>query len=140
VFGIPERSLSALQLASYLDQDRPFVLATVTAAGEPRTAPVIALFHRATLHVPTMATSVRAAHVARRPALSLTHMSDKLAIVVHGHGEILDPDHGDFAGPTALIRSGWWNGWVAEGVAVWLRVQASAIFTRASDPAAFRAS
>jgi hypothetical protein len=138
VFGGAERSVRAPQLARYLDQDRPFALATVTARGEPRTAPVMTVFFRATLHVPTMATALRVGHVVKRPAVSLTHWSDRLAVIVHGRAEVLYPDHPDFAGPAALIRSSWWDRWTAEGVAVWLRIDAAAIFTRASDPGAFR--
>lgn len=138
VFGIPERTLSAAQLVRYLDEDRLFALATVTAQGEPRVAPVMAIFYRATLHVPTMTTSARVRHILKHPAVSLTHWSDDLAVIIHGRAAVLRADHPDFAAPNEFIDSGWWDRWRAEGVAAWLRIEASAVFTRASDPKRLR--
>ena len=50
-FEMPERSLSAQQLVERLDGARTVALATTTARGEPRVAPIGALF----VHVPSVA-------------------------------------------------------------------------------------
>ena len=63
--------LSALQLAAYFDRTRGFAFATVTAKGEPRVAPVGAVFYRAKFHIPTAAYSRRVADVRERNSVSL---------------------------------------------------------------------
>ena len=53
-FEMPDHSLSAHQLAHYLDQEHVFVvLATTTRRHEPRAAPVDSVFYRARFHVPS---------------------------------------------------------------------------------------
>lgn len=46
-FEMPDHSLSASQLCAYLDGQPVVALGTTTAAGEPRVAPVAAVFYRA---------------------------------------------------------------------------------------------
>src|SRR5258708_12102949 len=76
--------LSARQLARYFDRARGVALATVTAKGEPRVAPVGAVFHRATLHIPTAENAKRAPHIRRRPAASGPHfLLPSIAVIVH---------------------------------------------------------
>ncbi len=89
-FEIPERSLSAEQLAARLPGALTVALGTVTARGEPRVAPINAFFLRAAFYVPTVAESARARHLARRPAASLTYFEGTtLAVIAHGEIEII---------------------------------------------------
>ena len=67
-FEMPERSLSAAQLVGALDGHLTAALATTTAKGEPRVAPVNAIFCRGAFHVPTVAASARTRHAMRRPS------------------------------------------------------------------------
>ncbi len=61
-FEMPERSLSATQLAGVLDGHPTVALATTMAKGEPRVAPTNAIFYRGAFHVPTVAASARPPH------------------------------------------------------------------------------
>jgi hypothetical protein len=72
-FEMPERSLSAADLAARLDGLLVVSLATVTAKGEPRVAPIDAVFLRGHFYVPTVAQAARARHLARRPGVSVTY-------------------------------------------------------------------
>jgi hypothetical protein len=133
-FQMPERSLSAAQLAGVLDGHPTVALATTTAKGEPRVAPIDALFYRGFFHVPTVAASARARHVSKRPAVSLTYYEgNDLAVIVHGRAVALGPDDPSFAELDALQRehgespSEWGEG-------IFLRVEADVLYTYASDP------
>ena len=71
-FRMPDRSLCAAQLVRFLQGIHNVALATVTRSGEPRVAPIGALFFRGRFHVPTVATAARTRHLLQRPAASLT--------------------------------------------------------------------
>jgi len=97
-FQMPECSLSAQELATRLDGSLTVALATVTAGGEPRVAPINAFFLRASFYVPTVAEAARARHLARRPAASLTYFqSTDLAVIAHGHVAIIAGEDPAFA-------------------------------------------
>jgi hypothetical protein len=84
-FQMPDHSLSAGQLVRHLRGVCHVALATTTQRGEPRVAPIHALFYRGRFHVPTVATAARARHVAQRPAVSLTYYEGSdLAVIAHG--------------------------------------------------------
>jgi uncharacterized pyridoxamine 5'-phosphate oxidase family protein len=72
-------------------------LATVTARGEPRVAPVDGLFFRARFWFGSSGQSARFRHIRARPAVSATHLrGEELAIVVHGLAVEVDvgaPEH-----------------------------------------------
>lgn len=96
-FQMPEHSLSAAQLVAHLQGSLTVALGTVTARGEPRVAPISALFLRASFYLPTVAEAARARHLARRPGASLTYFEQTdFAMVAHGHVTIVDADHPDF--------------------------------------------
>ena len=89
-FEIPEHSLSAEQVAGHLAGSLTVALATVTAKGEPRVAPINALFYRGSFHIPTVAQAARARHLAKRPGASLTYYEGiELAVIVHGQAAII---------------------------------------------------
>ena len=135
-FEIPEHSLSATQLAAHLQGSLTVALATVTARGEPRVAPISALFVRGRFCVPTVAEAARARNVARRPGVSVTYFEGTaLAVIAHGQATIIDAEHPDFADLDATqIASG--NQSVSEwqGHGVYLRLQPTSLYTFARDP------
>ncbi|HZP42734.1 MAG TPA: pyridoxamine 5'-phosphate oxidase family protein [Candidatus Binatia bacterium] len=90
------RRLSARQLVTYLKGVKHVAVATVTAAGEPRVAPMEALFVHGRFHLATGAGAARVRHLRRRPGVSLTHFSgEDVAITVHGRPALLPHDHPD---------------------------------------------
>ena len=133
-FEMPERSLSAAQLVGALEGHLTVALATTTASGEPRVAPINAVFYRGAFHVPTVASSARARHALRRPAVSLTYYrGNDLAVIVHGRAALLGPDDPGFAELDGLQRrygqspSEWGEG-------VFLSVEADVLYTYAANP------
>jgi Pyridoxamine 5'-phosphate oxidase len=135
-FDMPEHSLSATQLAEHLQGSLTVALATVTARGEPRVAPISALFLRGQFYVPTVAEAARAQHVARRPGASLTYFEGiALAVIAHGQATIIDAEHPDFTELDAIqVASG--NQSVSEwqGHGVYLRLQPASLYTFALHP------
>lgn len=80
-----ERRLSAEQVAERLTGVCVLDLATVTARGEPRVAPVDGLFYRGRWHFGSSPEAARTRHLAARPAVSASHTrGEALAVVVHG--------------------------------------------------------
>jgi pyridoxine/pyridoxamine 5'-phosphate oxidase len=133
-FQLPERSLDAASLAARLDGSLTVALATATARGEPRVAPINAFFLKGAFYVPTVAESARARHLARRPAASLTYFEGtSLAVIAHGIVEIIAAEHPAFdeldRTQLALGRQSpreW------RGRAVYLHLVPSALFTYAA--------
>ena len=62
-----ERRVAAADLSTRLPGVQVTHLATVTAQGEPRVAPVDGLFFRGALHVGTAPEAMRARHIRSRP-------------------------------------------------------------------------
>ena len=140
-FQMPEHSLSAAQLVVYLQGIKNVALATTTASGEPRVAPIGSLFYRGHFCIPTVATAARTRHILRRPAVSLTHfVGDDLAIIVHGRGVALPADHADFAAIEQLHRDT--NGQSPRewGEGIYVRVEPTVLYTFARYPEQFPAA
>jgi hypothetical protein len=134
-FEMPQHSLSAAQLIRYLQGLQNVALATVTAKGEPRVAPIGSLFFRGQFCIPTVATAARTRHILRRPAVSLTHfVGDDLAIIAHGHALALSPEHADFVTLEQLQREISGQSVLDWGEGVFLRIEADAIYTFARYP------
>jgi hypothetical protein len=140
-FEMPEHSLSAAQLAGHLQGSLIVALATTTARGEPRVAPIGALFVRAEFHVPSVAQAARSRHLAARPAASLTYFEGTdLAVIAHGRATILDAAHPDFAELDALqVESGGSSVSEWSGDGVYLRLGAERVFTYAREPGRYEA-
>lgn len=137
-FRMPEHSLSAAQLARYWQGICNVALATVTAKGEPRVAPIGALFYRGWFAIPTVATAARTRMVTARPAVSLTHYEgDDLAIIAHGTAAVVTPEDDDFAPLEAMQRAASGESVRAWGDGVYLRVAARTIVTFARFPERF---
>jgi hypothetical protein len=135
-FEMPEHSLSAQQLAVHLQGSLTVALATVTKQGEPRVAPINAIFFRGSFYVPTVAESARARNIARRPAVSLSYFeSTALAVKVHGPASTIDENHPDFAAIDELqVESGAESPRDWSGTPVYVAVDAATIFTYARRP------
>ncbi|QIN84910.1 pyridoxamine 5'-phosphate oxidase family protein [Rubrobacter tropicus] len=137
-FGMPEHSLSAVQLARLLQGTQTVALATVTRGGEPRVAPTGALFYRGRFHVPTVATAARTRHLLERPAVSLTlYGENDLAIIAHGRAEVLGRDHPEFPPLEDAFREPGGGSVLDWGEGVYLRVEAEKTFTFARYPERF---
>jgi Pyridoxamine 5'-phosphate oxidase len=130
-FQMPERSLTAEQLAGHLGGSLTVALATVTARGEPRVAPIDAFFLRGRFHVPTVAESARARHLAKRPAASLTYFEGtRLAVIAHGRVEIVGADDPAFAELDATqVEIGNQSVTTWGGTGVYLRLEPDTLYT-----------
>jgi hypothetical protein len=94
-----ERRVAAAELPARLAGVQILHLATVTAACEPRVAPVDGLFIHCRWHFGTARGAVRATHLKARPAASasVAH-GERFAILVHGRVAPIDfasPEHAD---------------------------------------------
>jgi Pyridoxamine 5'-phosphate oxidase len=93
----PERRLSAGQIVSLFPGVRQVALATVTARGEPRVAPIDALLLRGGFYFGTSLEAARIRHLRLRPAVSLTYFEgDRVAVIAHGKAELLEFGNPDF--------------------------------------------
>jgi Pyridoxamine 5'-phosphate oxidase len=130
-FEMPERSLSVRQLVERLQGRLTVALATTTARGEPRVAPIGALFVRGAFCVPTVAQAARTRHLTARPAASVTYFEGTdLAVVAHGRAAIVAPSDPAFAELDALqVDSGGESPTQWRGDAVYLRLDADRLFT-----------
>ena len=135
-FQMPEHSLSADQLAGHLHGSLTVALATTTVRGEPRVAPISALFVHAAFCVPSIAQAARSRHLAQRPAASLTYYEgNDLAVIAHGDVAIIPAGEAAFDELDALqVASGKESvrGWSGDGV--YLRLVPTSLFTFARDP------
>jgi uncharacterized pyridoxamine 5'-phosphate oxidase family protein len=80
-----EHWLSARQISLYLQGVVQVAAATVSSRGEPRVAPIDAVFYHGRFHLSTDVGSLRARHLSREPALSLAYFEGAdPVILVHG--------------------------------------------------------
>ncbi len=90
---VPERRMSAAQIAERLTGMSLLTLATVTRDGRPRTGPVDGIFHRGAFHFSSSPRSLRFRHIARNAAVSATHLpGEELAVTAHGRAVPIDLD------------------------------------------------
>jgi uncharacterized pyridoxamine 5'-phosphate oxidase family protein len=86
-----DRRLSAVQLCEVLEGMRLLVIATVTADARPLVGLVDGYLVHADFYFSSGHDSVRMRHLAKRPAVSFTHLpGEELAITVHGRAELFD--------------------------------------------------
>ena len=136
-FEMPTHSLNAEQLVKFIGKIKTIAFGSVTRDGEPRVAPVGGIFYRAHFYLPTVASSLRARHVKRQPAVSLTYYSgEDIAVIIHGYAEIIAEGHKKFQ--TLLDFSGinlqsWGKG--KEGV--FIKVNPEKLFTYVRYPNQF---
>jgi hypothetical protein len=92
----PGRTASAAGLAGRLTGMRTLALSTVSAAGRPRISGVDGHFLRARWVFTTSGTSVKAADMRSRPAVSAAYLEgDTYGVFTHGDAEFLAAEHPD---------------------------------------------
>jgi hypothetical protein len=135
-FQMPEHSLSAVQLVAHLQGSLTVALATTSARGEPRVAPINALFAHGAFCVPSVAQAARTRHLVARPAGSLTYFEgNDLAVIAHGQVTVIADGAPAFDELDALqVAAGNESprGWSGDGV--YLRLEAETLFTYAREP------
>jgi hypothetical protein len=137
-FEMPEHSLSAYQLCRYLGGIQNVALATVTAAGEPRVAPIGAFLYRGAFYIPTTMEAARVRHVRRRPAISLTCFEGiDFAVIVHGTAAVLGEEHPDFEVLEGIQRAESGASVREWGSGAFLHVDADLFYSYARNPDQF---
>ena len=87
----PERRLTARQVVTLLQGTKHVAFGTVDSRGRPFVSPLDGLFLWGRFYVGTDGGSVRARHMGRQPAVSLSQFSgDEYAVVVHGDAVIIE--------------------------------------------------
>lgn len=98
-FQLPEQMLPADGvLALYAGGPQTGALATVTARGHPRVAPVTTILHGTSFCIPTVRSAARCRHIRANPATSLTVYGDGWAILAHGTSTLVGPQAPEFNG------------------------------------------
>lgn len=91
------RRLTAEQVVAALTGMKVLVVATVTAAGEPRTSCVDGHFLHGTWLFGTAASAHKARDLRARPALSVTHVDgERMALFTHGYAHYIAMDDPEF--------------------------------------------
>lgn len=130
-----ENAIPASQLVSFFHGKRQVAVATVTARGEPRVAPVDALLLRGRFHFGTHVSAARIRHLRRCPVVSLAYFEgDELAVVVHGSAVLIEWGDPEFAVVDAEFRAvyGGTPSTEEEG-SVFVRVEPRLMFTFARN-------
>ncbi len=92
-----ERRVPAAELPERLRGAQVLALATVTARGEPRVAPVDGHLYRGKLWFGSAQDSMRFRHIRARPHVSATHVpGEELAVTVHGRAVPVEIKSGGF--------------------------------------------
>jgi uncharacterized pyridoxamine 5'-phosphate oxidase family protein len=128
-----ERRVPASELCALLRGVCVLALATTTAAGEPRVAPVDGLFYRGAWHFGSSKTSVRYAHLVARPAVSGSHTrGEELAVIVHGRATFVDVDAPEHAGFRSVLIETYgpdWEDWAPSQNVFYARIDAERMYT-----------
>jgi hypothetical protein len=132
----PDRRLNAAQLSDQLVGVQILDVATVTAAGHPRVAPVDGLLYRGHFYFGSSPDSIRLRHLRTRPQVSAAHSrGEELAVIVHGTAHRIDIAGREQAGfrryllDTYVPRFGAdWEPWV-DSHGVYARIDAARMYT-----------
>jgi general stress protein 26 len=93
-----QRRLDARQVVKELSGMKVLVVATVNAAGEPRTSCVDGHFRSGAWLFGTDESARKARDLKARPAVSCTYVDgERVAVFTHGHAEYVAKGHPDFA-------------------------------------------
>ena len=135
----PERRLSGEQVALYLQNVKHVSLATVNSRSEPINAPLDGWFLHGRFVVSTSVDAVRARHMRKRPAVSLTHVDgDEIGMWVHGEARFLDredPLPRDYDAAAMAVYGSSPYSW-GENIVV-IEIQPRQMFAYAMDPTKF---
>ncbi len=129
----PEKRLPAAALAERLTGMRLLTLATVTARGEPRSAPVDGLFYRGQFWFGSAPDAIKFRHIRARPAVSATHRpAESFAVIVHGTCALVDIRSDEMTGLREFCREIYGASWEDFGLpAQYARIDADRMFTYA---------
>ncbi len=134
-----EHRLSAPQLSIHMRGIKQVAAATVSSKGEPRVAPIDSVLFHGKFYLSTDLKSLRAQHLRKRPAVSLTYFeSADPVIMVHGVATFIEKDHPSFAG----LDSGWIKAYgksilELSGTVVFIRVEPKTMLAYAFHPERF---
>ena len=126
-----ERRVSSADLPERLAGIQVLALATVTAAGEPRVAPVDGHFYRGRFYFGSAADSLRFRNIRERPSVSatVTH-GEEFAVVVHGNAVEVDPRAPENSDFRAFLDEQYKGDWVDRGPqSPYARIDATKMFT-----------
>lgn len=125
-----ERRLDSATVAEVLSGVCVLNLATVTAAGEPRVAPVDGLFYRGRFWFGSAPNSVRFQHIRHRPQVSGTHVrGESLGVIVHGRAVVVEQSGAEWAGFRDYLHEIYGPGWDDWGAgATYARIDADRVY------------
>lgn len=127
----PEHRMTARQLSELLTGVQVLALSTVTAAGEPRVAPVDGLFFRGRFWFGSAHDSVRFRHLRKRPQVSAVLLrGEQFAVIVHGRAhevDVSEPAAADFRAYCLEVYGDSWLEWGAP--AAYARLDADRMYT-----------
>lgn len=106
-------------------------LATVTAHGAPRVAPVDGLFYRGRFHLGSSRDSVRFRHIRARPQVSAAHTrGEDLTIIVHGRAVEIDVASPEQAGFRSYLLEVYpdWESWYPDDPPPYARIEPERMF------------
>lgn len=113
-----ELRIPAERLAGQLQGVQILNLATVTASGEPRVAPVDSVFFRGRFWFGSSHDSQRFRHIRARPAVSATvTRGERFAVIVHGRAQEVDtadPALSPFVDCLEECYGGGWREWAGD--------------------------
>lgn len=132
-----DHRLTAAEVCELLPGVQILNVATVTAACEPRVAPVDGLFYRSRFYFGSSPDSFRFRHLTARPQVSASHTrGEELAVIVHGTARLIDPaapERARFREYLIEVYGPDWENW-ASG-AVYARIDPQRMFTFRFEPA-----
>lgn len=138
-FEMPEKSLNAQQLVDYLQGMPTVVFSTVTSKGKPLTAPICALFYRGRFYIPTVAESLRAKHIKRQSAVSLSHyIGNDIAVIVHGYATAIPAQDERFTPLDKIHRKIMGTSTTSWGEGIFLEIEADRLYSFVRYPDRFR--
>jgi hypothetical protein len=137
-FEWPEHALTLDRLLESFDGVQTVALATATATGAPRVAPIGCLLVGGVFYIPTTRTAARYRMVLKRPEVSLTRFDgNDFAIIVHGQARPLHQSDPGFARIDAALTTagaGSPTSWGAPGDGCFLAVEPRTILTYTRYP------
>jgi len=126
-----ERRVPAAELPQLLTGVQVMHLATVTAACEPRVAPVDGVFFRARLWFGSSPVSARFRHIRARPQVSAAiTRGEEFAVIVHGRAHEIrptDPGSEPFVDYMIEVYGPGWRDWAKDFPFAW--IEAERIYT-----------
>lgn len=133
----PDRRIGAAELTPLLDGVQIIDLATVTADGRPRVAPVDGLFFRARWYFSSARSSLRYRNLVARPRVSAAHTrGEEMSVVVHGTAHLFtlgDPNQTafrDYAHEVYVPRYGdAWTSFVYSDDIFFARIEPESMYT-----------